>query len=122
MNSGHSPDKRKKSPRSAGFIEASGSAYAFLLFANLRHDAAKPMRPILKRATVFGSGTACPSPRLVEVVELVDIVFVSIVSTPFKAKTLPHTFEDLLLRVMLYLARILPSNILPVPSVAKLPT
>jgi len=50
-----------------------------------------------------------------------EIVFESIVTAPFCAKALPDKIA-LVLRVMLVRARMLPTNEVPVPSVAELPT
>src|SRR5581483_7191454 len=48
-------------------------------------------------------------------------MLVSIVTAPFRAKTLPDTFAPVV-RVMLVSARMFPTKLVPVPSVAELPT
>ena len=47
--------------------------------------------------------------------------FVSIVTAPFRARALPDTLAPVV-RAMLVRARILPTNTVPVPMVAELPT
>ena len=47
--------------------------------------------------------------------------FVSIVTAPLRAKALPDTFAPVV-RLMLSRARILPTNAVPIPMVAELPT
>ena len=49
------------------------------------------------------------------------MVFVSIVTAPVSAITLPDTLT-LVVTVMLASARMFPANAVPVPSVAELPT
>ncbi len=51
-----------------------------------------------------------------------ETVFVSIVTAPVRAKALPGRMVALVFRVMLADARMLPSNAVPVPRVAELPT
>ena len=50
-----------------------------------------------------------------------DMLLVSSVTAPFRAKTLPDTLAPVF-RVMLVSARIFPTNVVLVPSVAELPT
>src|SRR2546423_798265 len=50
-----------------------------------------------------------------------ETVFVSIVTAPFRARARPATFAPVV-REMLVSARMLPTNDVPVPRVAELPT
>ena len=52
---------------------------------------------------------------------LAETVLVSIVTAPFRARALPDTLAPVF-RVMLVSARIFPTNVVVVPSVAELPT
>jgi hypothetical protein len=49
------------------------------------------------------------------------ILLVSMVTAPFRAKTLPETFAPVV-RVMLVSAKMFPRKLVPVPRVAELPT
>ena len=49
-------------------------------------------------------------------------MFVSMVTAPFRAKALPQGMDAPVFKVMLVNARIFPSNVVLVPSVAELPT
>jgi hypothetical protein len=53
--------------------------------------------------------------------EAKDTLLLSIVTAPFRARTLPETVV-LVKRLMLVSARIFPTKVVPVPSVAELPT
>jgi len=52
---------------------------------------------------------------------LMETLLVSIVTAPFRAKALPDTSAPVF-RVMLVSARMFPTNAVPVPRVAELPT
>ena len=65
---------------------------------------------------VPGSGTVVVLPQ-----PLV-MVLVSIVTAPFLAKALPQVILAPVFRVMLVSARMFPSNLVPVPRVAEVPT
>jgi hypothetical protein len=59
-------------------------------------------------------GTATPQ-------DSIEILLVSIVTEPFRARARPEILV-LVARLMLVSARIFPTNVLPVPRVAELPT
>ena len=50
------------------------------------------------------------------------MILVSSVTAPLRARALPPGFDAPVVRVILVRARILPANVLLVPSVAELPT
>ena len=82
----------------------------------------KPDAPISSSmGAVEGSGLAT-GPGIPDVPQPMEIVFVFIVTAPVSAKALPHAIVAPVFREMLSCARIFPSNAVPLPRVAELPT
>ena len=81
-----------------------------------------PNSPVPTSAIDPGSGTVDPTGTPLSVAQTFEMTLLSIVTAPFRAIARPQEIEAPVVKVILWLAMIFPSNAVPVPSVAELPT
>src|ERR1039458_3816992 len=89
---------------------------------HLRSHRKPAPRPMPSSVSVPGSGAPLKPPLPLSTLHVSEMVLVSMVTSPFRARALPHRIVASVLIKMLVSATIFPAKAVPVLSVAELPT